>query len=62
MRAHQLEFSAMAHTVELLAVLCVILRIVKGATVSLNGSDTCQNFTIEEDYDASQPLVLCCLV
>lgn len=48
--------------VGLLALLCLILRISKGLTVSLSGSDTCQNITIDEEYDASQPRVLCCLV
>ena len=48
--------------VDLLALLCLILLIAKAFTLNLSGSDTCQNITIDEDYNASQPRVLCCLV
>lgn len=30
--------------------------------ISLPGSSTCQNVTLESDYDPSSPLVLCCLL
>ena len=31
-------------------------------TISLPGSSTCQNVTLEPDYDPTSPLVLCCLL
>ena len=53
----------MARVSEFFAVLFAVLRVVKGLTVSLTGSDTCQNFVVDDDeYNASCPLVLCCLV
>ena len=54
--------SEMAWLGEILSVLCVALRLAEGLTVSLSGSDTCQNFTVDEQYNSSYPRVLCCLV
>ena len=31
-------------------------------TISLPGSSTCQNVTLEPDYDPTSPIVLCCLL